>query len=526
MNPDIDLKRFGSSSTVGAAASGRHLVSPPRRILSRYILPASLLIGFAAVGVYAFRETLEKTIPVEVVMPVPYEAGGAGPAGVTAGVAAAVAEKADAPADSAASLGPVLFQAPGWIEPEPYPILISSLRAGTVKDIRVIEGQDVTSGSVVATLIGDDARLEVEAAESALAMKRVRLKAARENWDNPIELVENVEVARATQEKLRAEERRLKDILSLARLDAEAGKALRLSGFEASLDTLKKETELSASRNHLAETQAQMKLTSATLRAATERLDLRIDDREALEMAEAEVRAAETDLAVARLALERSEIVAPADGVIMRLFASPGMMLSADMEPGMNVASLYQPDRLQVKADVPLVEAAKVRPGLRAVIEVEALPGRKFDGELINIVPQFDLQKNILPVKVRINDPDRSLRPEMIVRVSFHADGGGVKPKTGMQQVDAGNTLPQQVATSNLSYLVPEGAVHVDGDERVVWVVGVDQRAVVKPVMASVADTAGMTLIEKGLVISDKVIVSPVDQLEAGMKVQWKDGEK
>src|SRR5690606_11804074 len=141
------LKRFGSSSTGGAAASGRHLVSPPRRILSRYILPASLLIGFAAVGVYAFRETLEKTIPVEVVMPVPYEAGGAGPAGVTAGVAAAVAEKADAPADSAASLGPVLFQAPGWIEPEPYPILISSLRAGTVKDIREIEGQDVTSGS-------------------------------------------------------------------------------------------------------------------------------------------------------------------------------------------------------------------------------------------------------------------------------------------------------------------------------------------------------------------------------------------
>src|SRR5690606_29574462 len=76
---------------------------------------------------------------------------------------------------------------------------------------------------------------------------------------------------------------------------------------------------------------------------------------------------------------------------------------------------------LQVRADVPLAEAARVSAGLPAEIRVEALPDRVFRGEVVRIVHEADPVKNTLPVKVRILDPDPALKPEMIARLQFLA---------------------------------------------------------------------------------------------------------
>src|SRR5690606_28515049 len=200
------------------------------------------------------------------------------------------------------------FQAPGWIEPEPYPIIIPALRMGTVESLEVLEGQAVTSGAVIARLVDEEAQLAVDAARSALQLKKAKYQAAMEKWKNPTDLVESIETARATGAKLQAEARRLEEMLELAKVEAEVGSALTRGGYEASLETFRKQTQLSASRNQLAETHAQIKLNSATLNAASERLSLRIEDREAVESAQAEVAAAEAALAEAELMLKRSVI--------------------------------------------------------------------------------------------------------------------------------------------------------------------------------------------------------------------------
>ncbi len=508
MNPEIDLKSI--SGTVpgdrrsSGADRGSALVAPPRRILTRYVLPMLLLAGFAGVGVLAFRDTLQRPVEVQVVLPVPL----AEPVATVGGGNASVKS---APIQSKRTL----FQAPGWIEPEPYPIMLSSLRMGTVESIDVLEGEAVTSGAVIARLVDEDARLAVDSARSALELKKAKYQAAMDTWKNPTDLVESIETAKATGDKLQAEARRLEEMLELAKVEADVGSALTRGGYEASLDTFRKQTQLSASRNQLAETHAAIKLNSATLSAASERLALRIEDREAVESARAELAAAEAALAEAQLSLSRSVISAPTSGTIMRLYVSPGAMLSTEMEDGMVIASLYKPEHLQVRVDVPLAEAAKVRPGLAAEIKVEALPDKKFSGELINIVPEFDIQKNTLPVKVRIHDPANALRPEMIARVDFVE-----LPVAAARVEDRATSAPAaESAMQSTQFMVPAETVKSAGGGHFVWLAGPEGHAIRREVSIAEGGKPGYAIVTEGLRISDKVIAAPADGITENSKV-------
>ena len=47
----------------------------------------------------------------------------------------------------------------GWIEPDPFPIHVTSLYSGVVNEVHVFEGQKVAKGQLIATLVEEDARL-------------------------------------------------------------------------------------------------------------------------------------------------------------------------------------------------------------------------------------------------------------------------------------------------------------------------------------------------------------------------------
>jgi len=53
----------------------------------------------------------------------------------------------------------LLFQASGWIEPDPFPIHVTSLYSGVVNEVHVLEGQKVAKGQLIASLVEEDARL-------------------------------------------------------------------------------------------------------------------------------------------------------------------------------------------------------------------------------------------------------------------------------------------------------------------------------------------------------------------------------
>src|SRR5439155_3123646 len=85
------------------------------------------------------------------------------------------------------------------------------------------------------------------------------------------------------------------------------------------------------------------------------------------------------------------------------------------------VATLYDPTRLQVRADVRLEDVPRLRPGQAVRIESPAAPAGPLDGEVLFATSQADVQKNTLQVKVLVKAPPPTLRPDMLVRATFLA---------------------------------------------------------------------------------------------------------
>ena len=313
---------------------------PPRRFVTRIAIPGSLVaIALGALGWTAWR-TLAPLPAVEVV-----------PVAVRGAVA---------PADGAAPAEGAPVQAPGWVEPSPYPVLVPALTPGIVRAVHALEGDRVAKGQVLVELVDDEQRIAVRSAEAAALEARARV----------------------------------------AEMEDELGRKAKLvQGGAASAGEV-----------------ARLRLRIEAMRAAAQ--------------------AADAELAMRALALERTRIVAPSDGVVMARGAVPGMPAGsmADARP---LLELYDPAHLQVRADIPLADAGRVAPGDRAEVVLDVLPGRTFRGEVLRLVHQADIAKNTVQAKVRIDDPAPELKPEMLARVRILPRSGGTATSGARASKDA-----------------------------------------------------------------------------------------
>src|SRR5262245_50843465 len=183
MNPNVDLSQLAVRRDAPAAGP-----QPSRHLLARYLLPAAVLLGFVGVLVWAARDSLLPAHPVTVV-PV-------------------LTSRAELRQEA----GTPLFQAAGWVEPRPTPILVTALAEGVVEQLLVVEGQQVKAGEPVARLAEADARLALDAAEvdvrlreAELSAAQATLTAARTSLNQPIHLETAVAEAEAALAKLETE---------------------------------------------------------------------------------------------------------------------------------------------------------------------------------------------------------------------------------------------------------------------------------------------------------------------------------
>jgi HlyD family secretion protein len=127
---------------------------------------------------------------------------------------------------------------------------------------------------------------------------------------------------------------------------------------------------------------------------------------------------ADAMVADAALALQRTTVRSPLDGIVMERLMSPGSVVRfGPDEHASHLVHVYDPAHLQVRADVPLAEASGVGVGHPAEIVVDVLPDRVFTGAVTRFVHRADLQKNTIEAKVRIDDPSGLLKPDMLARV-------------------------------------------------------------------------------------------------------------
>jgi RND family efflux transporter MFP subunit len=115
----------------------------------------------------------------------------------------------------------------------------------------------------------------------------------------------------------------------------------------------------------------------------------------------------------------------------------PGEVVS----PGAPITELYRVDRLKAVAGIPENDIAAFEVGGEATIEVDAFPGRTFDGRIHLIGPAARGPSRTFPAEIAIDNPKGELKPGMIARVALvrrKLEGVIVLERDVLQDRDAG----------------------------------------------------------------------------------------
>ncbi len=455
---------------------------PPRRNLS-WLLPIGLLIGFLITAWMIFGQELLPARDLEVTTV----------AAIRSPAGSSPAENTN-PGSDRWDAAP-LFQASGWIESDPYPIRATALTNGFVDKVFALEGQAVQEGELIATLVDDDARLalaaaqaRLEAAEHDLQNTRLRIEAAKKTREAR---QAQIEAAQARLGELRDESERLQRIGAKAVSGGEIRRAaLRVNAQEAIL---------AAREAELAEWDAQVDALRASERQGIQKVE------------EASVLRDER-----QLTLDRTRITSPTDGIIQRLLAAPGRkrIVGMDDPDSSTIAILYHPDALQARIDVPLEQAAGLHVGQPVYVRTNFLPDLRLRGEVSRIVGEADLQRNTLQAKVALLDPDPRLRPEMLCRAEF------LPPANTEGQGESSDEAPR--TASQLRLFVPATSILGRSAQSAgVWTVSpADQTLQRREVRLGPEEREGFVEIVEGLKPGQRVILNPPNDLAEGEPIR------
>ena len=364
-----------------SAETGGHV-----RRMPAWLLPALVFGGFLMLFLALFRDHILPAVDAEVAVVL-----------ASSGPAAAAGEPGGG--------GRLIFQASGWIEPDPLPVKATALIGGVVETVHLREGDVVRKGDPLVSLIQEDAELALEQARSELR----RLEAVREAHHAAID---------SARRKLEAAVALVTSAAAIR--DEAADQHERFKNLPARAVS---ESDVVSSKLRHARESAVLRATEAN-RSEIEAELVRLE-RE-IEVRNQEVAAAGVAVRRAELDLARTRIPAPSDGRVWRLLAAPGQkkILESDDPDSSTVAVIYDPAKLQVRVDVPLVDAANLQVGQPVRLRCGMLPDLVLRGEVTGIGGGADVQRNTLQAKVRMIETDERLRPDMLCRAEFLETGG------------------------------------------------------------------------------------------------------
>jgi membrane fusion protein, copper/silver efflux system len=112
----------------------------------------------------------------------------------------------------------------------------------------------------------------------------------------------------------------------------------------------------------------------------------------------------------------RVEYYAPFDGYVMDL----GVRQGDAVQPGTTLFKLADLTSVWITAEVPETQAAWLKPGDLAEIEVPARPGERFAGQIDYLYPELTQATRTLKVRVVVKNPSKHLQPGMFAAAHFH----------------------------------------------------------------------------------------------------------
>lgn len=109
------------------------------------------------------------------------------------------------------------------------------------------------------------------------------------------------------------------------------------------------------------------------------------------------------------------DIYAPQDGVVVDLEAAEGMYL----QPGIQAVSLTDLSTVWLIVDVFERDIGRLTEDMTAIASFDHLPGKIFEGTIEYFYPSLDASTRTLPVRLRFENAERLLKPNMFGKVSL-----------------------------------------------------------------------------------------------------------
>jgi RND family efflux transporter MFP subunit len=210
----------------------------------------------------------------------------------------------------------------------------------------------------------------------------------------------------------------------------------RLEGEDTRAARDQAQANLSVSRYSLAQARAELEDAKASFERERELLAQEYTTKASFDSAEARykkaiagvsgaesaVKAAEAALEGTKVNMEYTLLRAPFDAVVLTKNADIGDIvtpLGAAANAKAAVVTIADMNSLQVEADVSESNLEQVKKGQPCEIQLDALPEKRFRGEVHMVIPTADRSKATVMVKVRFLDSDPRVLPEMSAKVAF-----------------------------------------------------------------------------------------------------------
>jgi RND family efflux transporter MFP subunit len=142
--------------------------------------------------------------------------------------------------------------------------------------------------------------------------------------------------------------------------------------------------------------------------------------KSAVDVAEANLKSAEAQTAIAERALADAQVRAPFQGIVAKRFVNVGDKVAADMP----VLQLVDLSRMELEAQLPLNEIPFVNVGQRIAFRVDGFPTREFAGKVERINPSAEAGSRSISIFVSIPNADGSLKGGMFANGVLNTAAG------------------------------------------------------------------------------------------------------
>jgi HlyD family secretion protein len=382
------------------------------------------------------------------------------------------------PVSASATGEQVILSATGYIIAA-HKIEVASKVNGRVASIGVDKGDKVQAGQVLVRLEDDEYRAQLAQQKGQLANLQAKLEELK-NGSRPEEI-----------EKARSDVNEAKADLANAKTSLERTRQLVKEGVLA--------------QQALDDAQAKYDGYEAKVASLSRTLDLSVlgPRKEQIAQTLGQIDQVKGQVAYAQTQLDNTIIRAPVSGTILDRNVEKGEFVTTgfvgDKGAKGYLVTMADLNYLQVELDISQNDFPKLGPRQKGIITTDAYPDRKYQGFVEQVSPEADRAKATVQVKVRIQNPDNYLRPDMNATVAFYNEAAA-----------------EPTASTKRLVVVPEGAVQ-NGNVFVV----VNGHARKRPVTTNGSSQKGI-LVADGLIGGEELIVSPPGNLKDGTKVEVK----